>query len=90
MGNTDEEELRSNRYWPYDNEDQWKCAHWFVYPKRKLNEEIPTGCCRDKPSWVKEHARFAGLNDFNNRLEMLHAKGGEWVTKNLSRKLTSP
>jgi hypothetical protein len=90
VGYADEDALRSNRYWPFDNEEQWKLAHYLIYPERQSSRRIINGAVEKNAPWIKEGCGFKSLNDFNKRLELLPSKGGEWISKNISQTPASP
>ena len=90
VGEVDEYTLRAKHYWPFDNEEQWNLAGWLLFPNRLSASQITAGAVEKNAKWIKPGCGFKSLNDFNKRLELLPSKGGEWVSKNLTRKVNSP
>jgi hypothetical protein len=89
VGEVNEDTLRAKSYFPFDNEEQWKFASFILYPNPWSATQIIAGAVEDNAKWLKPGCDFKSLNDFKKRVELLPSKGGEWVSKNLSRKANS-
>jgi hypothetical protein len=81
VGNTNLGTILSIKtYWPFDNKTQWEFARWLLFPQPLSNKRIKAAI---DASWIAPGVGFKSLGDFKKRVNMIHAKGGEWFEANV-------
>ena len=76
-------------YWPFRNQGQWELAHHVLFPAPFMQSKLKKAISKSS-TWINPECGFENIADFNRRLGLLPAKGGEWKSVILNPQNNAP
>lgn len=79
MTDVEFDSMKSETYWPFDNESQWLLAERTLFPTPLADSVIKRLAIESNCPWITSGLGFKSLADLKRRLDKIPSKGGEWM-----------